>query len=368
MPSPNRSLFTAGLALVLCYFQSNNNNNHNGFPVQALDGFARPAWNLPPLTSHQKAKLEQRHPFLHQCESLLERMERWRGGSSYGDTGGDDWSRGYGNDAYPDDDGDGDYYGAPADTDNSRGTGRRPPSSYDDYEDYSPSVPPSSSRSRASSSSTSSSIVGSLPRILQYGDRKIGLALLTAGLAVTALGFTLFFNRALLRLGNLLFMAGVPLTVGPARTLGYLAQPDKWRATACLTLGIFLVFVGHPILGILAEVFGLLNIFGNLFPFLMIFVKQVPVLGPLLSPKGGNAAKKKAKKKTQQSAAGDDYYGDYDNDYYGDDYGNQDRGRRGGEDDYDYGQQQSTAPRYDGTEDDYRDRYSDREDDRRGFY
>ena len=92
----------------------------------------------------------------------------------------------------------------------------------------------------------------------------------------------------------------------------------------------------------------------------------MPVLGPLLSPKGGNSAKKKAKKKTQQSAAGDDYYGDYDNDYYGDDYGNQ---LPGFEDDYDYGQQQqSTAPSYDGTEDDYRDRYGNREDDRRGFY
>jgi hypothetical protein len=99
------------------------------------------------------------------------------------------------------------------------------------------------------------------------------------------LGISLFFNKALMRLGNLLFMAGVPMTIGPGRTAGYFLQPRKARATGCLALGIVLVFVGHPVIGILLEAFGLLNLFGNLFPFALVILKQMPIIGPLLSRK-----------------------------------------------------------------------------------
>ena len=117
------------------------------------------------------------------------------------------------------------------------------------------------------------------------GDRRIGMALLGAGGVLTMLGISLFFNKALMRLGNLLFMAGVPMTIGPGRTAGYFLQPQKARATGCLVLGIVLVFVGHPIVGILLEAFGLMNLFGNLFPFALVLLKQMPFIGPLLSRK-----------------------------------------------------------------------------------
>jgi hypothetical protein len=90
------------------------------------------------------------------------------------------------------------------------------------------------------------------------------------------LGISLFFNKALMRLGNLLFMAGVPMTIGPGRTAGYFLQPKKARATGCLALGIVLVFFGHPVIGIALEAFGLMNLFGNMFPFAMGILKQMP--------------------------------------------------------------------------------------------
>lgn len=99
------------------------------------------------------------------------------------------------------------------------------------------------------------------------------------------LGISLFFNKTLMRLGNLLFMGGVPMTIGPGRTAGYFLQPKKARATGCLAFGIFLVFVGHPVIGIMLEAFGLLNLFGNLFPFALAIVKQMPIIGPLLNRK-----------------------------------------------------------------------------------
>ena len=131
--------------------------------------------------------------------------------------------------------------------------------------------------------------------ILRKGDKKIGMVLLGGGTVFTLLGMSLFFNKTLMRMGNLLFIVGVPMTIGPGRTAGYFLQPKKARATGCLGTGIFLVMVGWPILGIALEIFGLLNLFGNMFPFLMVILKQMPVVGTLLEGVGDGGSNKKKK-------------------------------------------------------------------------
>ena len=116
----------------------------------------------------------------------------------------------------------------------------------------------------------------------------MGVPLLAAGVAVTMLGMSLFFNKTLMRLGNLLFISGVCLSLGPSRTMGYFMQAKKARATACLVAGIFLVFIGWPIIGIVLELFGLLNLFGNMFPLFWAVAKQMPIIGNLLQQSGGD--------------------------------------------------------------------------------
>ena len=100
-------------------------------------------------------------------------------------------------------------------------------------------------------------------------DRKLGFLLSGGGVALTFLGVMLFFNSALLRLGNLLFLAGMPLIIGPSRAASYFTSRQRLRATATFLAGVFLVvFAGWPVLGLLVEAFGFLNLFGNLFPLL----------------------------------------------------------------------------------------------------
>jgi hypothetical protein len=117
--------------------------------------------------------------------------------------------------------------------------------------------------------------------------RQLGFGLCAAGLVTTALGVMLFMHKQLLRLGNLMFVAGFPLVVGPGRTAGYFLQPEKARATSCLLLGVLLVFWGRPLLGLILEVFGMLNLFGNLFPLVFAMVRRLPVVGDLLSGGAG---------------------------------------------------------------------------------
>jgi len=175
----------------------------------------------------------------------------------------------------------------------------------------------------------------SMPDIIRSGNRKIGLPLLAIGGALTIFGVSLFFNKTLMRLGNLFFITGVPMTLGPGRTAGYFFQPKKARATACLAAGVMLVFIGWPIFGIILEAFGLLNLFGNMFPMALMIMKNMPVIGPLLKRNLGN---KKDKNKDRYSG-GSDRYDDYDryqddrDRYDGGDPSYNDRGYPNGDDD-----------------------------------
>lgn len=143
------------------------------------------------------------------------------------------------------------------------------------------------------------SVTSSIPDVggvLRNGNKKVGIMLLGGGAIFTLLGISLFFNKTLMRLGNLLFIAGVPLFIGPGRTTGYFLQPKKARATGCLAFGIFLVLVGWPILGICLEAFGILNLFGNMFPVFMILLKQMPIVGSFM--KGTNSGNSRSKSKS----------------------------------------------------------------------
>jgi hypothetical protein len=178
---------------------------------------------------------------------------------------------------------------------------------YDEYDDRGRGVRPRDGSSPSFST-------GGMSSIIKNGDRKIGMILLSFGAFFTISGVFLFFHKTLLRLGNLLFIAGVPMTLGPGRTAGYFLQPRKARATGFLAFGIFLVFYGWPILGMALEIFGLLNLFGNMIPMAMIVLRQMPIVGGLF----------KAGSKRDNSRRDDDrYYNDddryRDDRYYGDD-------------------------------------------------
>mmetsp|Transcript_8070 Transcript_8070/g.24217 ORF Transcript_8070/g.24217 Transcript_8070/m.24217 type:complete len:197 (+) Transcript_8070:31-621(+) len=173
--------------------------------------------------------------------------------------------------------------------------------------------------------------------------RKIGLGLTCAGVLFLVLGVMLFFDKGLLAMGNILFLAGVSLIIGPrgvfrfffqkrkvgaasARlghtgrcdaptspphnacdgligslsasshnalctvslfgvrlTLGALSAVPQVRGTSCFLGGIFLVLVGWPVFGMAIELFGFLNLFGDFFPVVLGFLRNLPIVGNVLA-------------------------------------------------------------------------------------
>lgn len=130
------------------------------------------------------------------------------------------------------------------------------------------------------------------------------------------LGVMLFFDGALLALGNvcglaslltlnltsnqILFVSGLTLIIGPQKTFYFFARKQKIRGTICFLGGIILVFLKWPFVGMVVETFGFLNLFGcvstvllflasssglcsDFFPVIITFMRQLPFIGTALS-------------------------------------------------------------------------------------
>jgi len=113
--------------------------------------------------------------------------------------------------------------------------------------------------------------------------QKIGVGLTSFGGLFMMLGVMLFFDGALLALGNILFLGGLFLIIGPQKTFYFFARRNKLRGTACFLGGILLVFFKWPTIGVLVEMFGFLNLFGDFFPVILTFLRQLPFIGQFLN-------------------------------------------------------------------------------------
>lgn len=119
---------------------------------------------------------------------------------------------------------------------------------------------------------------------LQFSDaRKIGIGLTAFGLAFTALGVMLLFDKGLLAMGNILFLSGVCLIIGPQRSVRFFFQRKKAKGSAFFFVGMALVLLGFPVIGVAAEAFGFINLFGDFFPVAISFMRRTPVIGNMMS-------------------------------------------------------------------------------------
>ncbi|KIS65827.1 uncharacterized protein UMAG_12038 [Mycosarcoma maydis] len=117
-------------------------------------------------------------------------------------------------------------------------------------------------------------------------QQKIGAGLVSFGTFFIFVGILLFFDAALLALGNVLFTAGIALLIGPQKTFYFFARKQKIRGTICFFAGMLLVFCKWAVIGMLVEAFGFLNLFGDFFPVILNFLRQLPVIGNVLSLPG----------------------------------------------------------------------------------
>ncbi|RXN22893.1 dynein assembly factor axonemal [Labeo rohita] len=92
-------------------------------------------------------------------------------------------------------------------------------------------------------------------------SQKIGMGLTGFGVFFLFFGMILFFDKALLAIGNILFVAGLSFVIGLERTFRFFFQRHKMKATGFFLGGVFVVLIGWPIVGVVLEVYGFFLLF-----------------------------------------------------------------------------------------------------------
>lgn len=114
--------------------------------------------------------------------------------------------------------------------------------------------------------------------------QKIGVGLTAFGTLFFFLGVMFFFDSGLLAMGNVLFLSGVSLTIGPMRAGRFFIRPKNAKGSAAFVGGLLLVIVLRwCIVGMLLEAYGFVMLFADFFPTVLMFLKNVPVIGPMLN-------------------------------------------------------------------------------------
>mmetsp|Transcript_10132 Transcript_10132/g.21660 ORF Transcript_10132/g.21660 Transcript_10132/m.21660 type:complete len:142 (+) Transcript_10132:192-617(+) len=110
-------------------------------------------------------------------------------------------------------------------------------------------------------------------------NTKIGTGLMFLGFTFLFLGILFLFDSALLALGDILFLTGLTLTIGVHRTLRFFSRRDRLRGILAFFGGVALVLLRWPMIGMVAQVYGLVYLFGQFFPIAAASLKDVPVIG-----------------------------------------------------------------------------------------
>jgi len=112
--------------------------------------------------------------------------------------------------------------------------------------------------------------------------QKIGVAFCSGGGLFLFGGVLMFFDRAMLAMGNILFIIGLTLIIGLQKTFVFFARRQKWKGTAAFLGGITLILLRWPLTGFLVELYGIFVLFGDFFATIGSFAGNIPVVGPYI--------------------------------------------------------------------------------------
>ncbi|XP_020581259.1 vesicle transport protein GOT1-like isoform X2 [Phalaenopsis equestris] len=109
--------------------------------------------------------------------------------------------------------------------------------------------------------------------------KKIGIGLTGFGVFFSFLGIIFFFDKGLLAMGNILFLAGLMLTIGLKSTMQFFVKPKNYKGTASFGSGLFLILVGWPFFGMILEAYGFIVLFRGFWPTAAVFLQRLPIVG-----------------------------------------------------------------------------------------
>ncbi|XP_068015541.1 LOW QUALITY PROTEIN: vesicle transport protein GOT1A [Melanerpes formicivorus] len=123
--------------------------------------------------------------------------------------------------------------------------------------------------------------------------QRIGVGLVGFGLFFILFGILLYFDSVLLALGNILFLSGLVFIIGLRRTFSFFFQRSKMKGSSFFLGGVIIVLLRWPLLGMLLEAYGFINLFRSFFPVAFGFLGSmvnIPLLSKLLQKVGDSSS------------------------------------------------------------------------------
>ncbi|KAI8946907.1 Got1-like family protein [Xylaria longipes] len=144
-----------------------------------------------------------------------------------------------------------------------------------------------------------------MPTMWLSDNQKIGVVFCSGGGFFLIGGVLLFFDRAMLAMGNtppesitrkpidlasnqtiltkqILFLIGLTIIIGPQKTLLFFARRQKAKGTAAFFAGLLLILLRWPLIGFFVELYGIVILFGDFLGTIAGFARNVPIIGPYI--------------------------------------------------------------------------------------
>jgi hypothetical protein len=83
-------------------------------------------------------------------------------------------------------------------------------------------------------------------------------------------------------MGNILFLLGLTIIIGPSKTALFFARRQKIKGTAAFFAGLLLILMRWALIGFIVELYGIFVLFGDFFGTIAGFARNLPVVGPVI--------------------------------------------------------------------------------------
>ena len=117
---------------------------------------------------------------------------------------------------------------------------------------------------------------------IELGTVIIGISSLLYGF-----GILMFFDRAFLMLGNILFICGLCILVGVSETFMFFAR--KIKGSLALIIGLIFIIIKWKLIGTICQIYGIYQFFKAYALQFLSYFEWVPLIGPYIAKmrKGG---------------------------------------------------------------------------------
>ncbi len=82
--------------------------------------------------------------------------------------------------------------------------------------------------------------------------------------------------------GQILFLIGLTIIIGPQKTLLFFARRQKAKGTAAFFAGLALILLRWPLVGFCVELYGIVVLFGDFLGTIAGFARNAPFVGPYI--------------------------------------------------------------------------------------